>query len=253
MINRKYFLLLIATLCFACKQKHDRLIPVNDFFKSEERVAFSISPDGKNLSYLKLTGKNQNIFVENIATGKALQVTDLKESVVGYYSWVSDNELIYYRQKKAGPNNPADVFIIDRSGKKERQLNVTEKSRLRVLKDQLIDNKFLLVSSNTRDSTVFDVYRLNVRDGKMEMAAKNPGNITNWITDTNGKLRLATSSDGVNETLLYRENENQTFKPILTNNFKTTFNPIALSETNPNIVYAISNVHRDKNALVELD
>jgi dipeptidyl aminopeptidase/acylaminoacyl peptidase len=253
MINRKYFLLLIATLCFACKQKHDRLIPVNDFFKSEERVAFSISPDGKNLSYLKLTGKNQNIFVENIATGKALQVTDLKESVVGYYSWVSDNELIYYRQKKAGPNNPADVFIIDRSGKKERQLNVTEKSRLRVLKDQLIDNKFLLVSSNTRDSTVFDVYRLNVRDGKMEMAAKNPGNITNWITDTNGKLRLATSSDGVNETLLYRENENQAFKPILTNNFKTTFNPIAFSETNPNIVYAISNVHRDKNALVELD
>jgi dipeptidyl aminopeptidase/acylaminoacyl peptidase len=253
MTYRKYLLLILAALCFACTQQQGKLIPVNDFFKSEERVAFSISPDGKNLSYLKLTGKNQNIFVENIASGKAAQITDLKESAVGYYFWVSDNELIYYRQKKVGPNNPADVFIIDRSGKNERQLNVNSKSRMRVLKDQLIDNKFLLVSSNTRDSTVFDVYRLNVRDGKMEMAAKNPGNITNWITDSKGKLRLATSSDSVNETLLYRENENQAFKPILTNNFKTTFNPIAFSETNPNIVYAISNVHRDKNALVELD
>lgn len=249
----KYCLLILVAFCFACTQQQNRLIPVNDFFKSEERVAFSISPDGKNLSYLKLTGKNQNIFVENIASGKAAQVTNLKGSVVGYYFWVSDNELIYYRQKKAGPNNPADLFIIDRSGKNERQLNENTKSRMRVLKDQLIDNKFLLVSSNARDSTVFDVYRLNVRDGKMEMAAKNPGNITNWMTDSKGKLRLATSSDGVNEILLYRENEDHAFKPILTNNFKTTFNPIAFSESNPNIVYAISNVHRDKNALVELD
>jgi dipeptidyl aminopeptidase/acylaminoacyl peptidase len=254
MTYRKYFLLiLLLPLCFACRQQQHKLIPVNDFFKSEERVAFSISPDGKNLSYLKLTGANQNIFVENIATGKADQITNLNASVVGYYFWVSDNELIYYRQKKAGPNNPADVFIIDRSGKNARQLNDNEKSRMRVLKDQLIDNKYLLVSSNQRDSTVFDVYRLNVRDGKMEMAAKNPGNITNWITDTKGKLRLATSSDGVNETLLYRENENQAFKPVLTNNFRTTFSPIAFSETSPNIIYAISNVHRDKNALVELD
>ena len=253
MTYRKYLLLILLPLCFACSRQQEKLIPVDDFFKSEERVAFSLSPDGKNLSYLKLTGKNQNIFVENIASGESKQVTNLDSTVVGYYFWVSDNELIYYRQKKAGNGNPADVFIIDRSGNNQRQLNDTDKSRMRVLKDQLIENKYLLVSSNKRDSTVFDVYRLNVRDGKMDMAAKNPGNITNWITDTKGKLRLAMSSDGVNETLLYRDDENQQFKPVITNNFKTTINPIAFSETSPNIIYAISDVKRDKNALVELD
>lgn len=87
----------------------------------------------------------------------------------------------------------------------------------------------------------------------MDMAAKNPGNITDWITDSQGKLRLATSSDGVNETLLYRDTENKVFKPVFTNNFKTTCKPIAISGDRPNIVYAISNVNRDKNALVELD
>jgi dipeptidyl aminopeptidase/acylaminoacyl peptidase len=225
---------------------------VNDFFKSEERVAFSISPDGKNLSYLKLVGKRQNIFVENVLTGKSIQVTSLQDNLIGYYFWVSNDELIYYQQN-SGPGNQSDVYIINKSGENERQLNDSENSRMRVLKDQLIDNKYLLVSSNKRDSTVFDVYRLNVRNGKMDMAAKNPGNITNWITDSKGQLRLASSSDGVNETLLYRENENQVFKPILTNNFKTTINPIAFSETDPNIIYAISNVNRDKNALVELD
>jgi dipeptidyl aminopeptidase/acylaminoacyl peptidase len=253
MTYKKYLLLILLPLCFACSRQQGKLIPVDDFFKSEERVAFSLSPDGKNLSYLKLTGKNQNIFVENIASGESKQVTNLDSAIVGYYFWVSNNELIYYRQKKAGNGNPADVFIIDRSGKNQRQLNDNNKSRMRVLKDELIDNKYLLVSSNTRDSTVFDVYRLNVRDGKMDMAAKNPGNITNWITDTKGKLRLATSSDGVNETLLYRDDENQQFKPVITNNFKTTINPIGFSETSPNIIYAISDVNRDKNALVELN
>ena len=132
-------------------------------------------------------------------------------------------------------------------------MSKNEKSRLRVLEDQLIDNKFLLVLSNKRDSTVSDVYRLNVRDGNMEMAAQNPGNITKWMTDARGKLRMATSSDGVNETLWYRENEAQKLRPLLTNNFKTTIVPVAFSEKNHDIVYAISNLNRDKNALVELD
>lgn len=252
MVFRRYFCLIVLTLLFACKREQTRLIPVNDFFKSEEKVAFSVSPDGKNLSYLKLVGTRQNIFVEDVSTGKSFQVTRLQDNLIGYYFWVSNDELIYYKQNP-GPGNQADVYIINKSGENERQLNDNEQSRMRVLKDQLIDNKYLLVSSNKRDSTVFDVYRLNVRNGKMEMAAKNPGNITNWITDSKGQLRLASSSDGVNETLLYRENENQAFKPILTNNFKTTINPIAFSETQPDIIYAISNVNRDKNALVELN
>lgn len=87
----------------------------------------------------------------------------------------------------------------------------------------------------------------------MEMAAQNPGNITSWMTDAKGKLRMAISSDGINETLLYREKESQSLKPVITNNAKTKLFPVAFSEDKPNIIYAISNVNRDKYALVELD
>jgi dipeptidyl aminopeptidase/acylaminoacyl peptidase len=243
---------LLLTLTFGCEQKSGHTIPVNDFFKSQERVAFAISPDGKMLSYLQLVGKKQELFVEQVETGESKQITNLDKHVIGYYFWVSNDELIYYKEDK-GAGRESDVFIIDKSGNNERQLNANEKGRLSVLKDQLIDNKYLLVSSNKRDSTVFDVYRLNVRDGKMEMAVKNPGNITDWITDSKGQLRLAISSDGVNETLLYRENENKPFTPILTNSFTTTLKPISFSETEADVVYAISNVNRDKSALVELN
>lgn len=249
---RTLYICLALPLLFACNQQAGNIIPVNDFFKSQERVAFAISPDGKNLSYLKLTGKKQELFIERVEDGKSLQITHLDDSVIGYYFWVSDNELIYYKEKENN-DTQSDVFIINKSGGNERQLNDNEKSKMRVLKDQLIDNKFLLVSSNKRDSTVFDVYRLNVRDGKMEMAVKNPGNITDWITDSKGQLRLAISSDGVNQQLLYRENENKAFVPIQTNSFSTTFKPISFSETQPDVIYAISDVNRDKAALVELN
>lgn len=251
--TKKYFWVLLVFLLAACGPGGGvRIIPVADFFRSQDKESYGISPDGKTLSYLKLQGRDQNLFIEDLATGKSVQITHMNQKKINYYFWISDNELIYYRQK-SGAERLSDIFIIDRNGKSERQLSDSGQSRMRVLKDQLIDNKFMLVSSNKRDSTVFDVYRLNVRDGHMDMAIKNPGNITDWITDANGKLRLATSSDGVNETLLYRDSENEAFRPVITNNFKTTFKPIALSENRPDRVYAISNVNRDKNALVELN
>ncbi len=244
---------MIIVFLSACKQANkNTIIPVNDFFKSQDKATYRLSPNGKSISYLKLQDKKQNLFVEDIASGKAIQLTKLQEKNINFYAWVSDDELIYYKEKE-GERFQSDLYIINKDGKDEKLLSKNEKSKLRVLEDQLIDNKFLLVLSNKRDSTVSDVYRLNVRDGEMEMAAQNPGNITKWITDTRGKLRMAMSNEGVNETIWYRENENQKLRPLLTNNFKTTIVPVAFSEKNHNIVYAISNLNRDKNALIELD
>lgn len=249
----RYFILIFAFALFGCHQGNKTpVIAVNDFFKSQDKATYRISPDGKSLSYLKLQDKKQNLFVENIATGKIVQLTQLQEKNISFYSWVSNNELIYYKEK-AGASFQSDLYIINKEGKEEKQLSKNDLARIRVLDDQLIDDKYLVVLSNQRDSTVSDVYRLNVRDGNMEMAAQNPGNITNWMTDAKGKLRMATSSDGVNETFLYRENENQSFKPIITNNFKTTLYPLAFSENKPNVIYAVSDVNRDKSALIELD
>lgn len=252
-VAKKYVWLILVVFLFACDEAGKvSIIPVNDFFKSQDRATYRISPDGKSLSYLKLQDKKQNLFVEDIATGNVMQLTQLHEKNISFYSWVSNNELIYYKEKE-GTRFQSDLFIVNKTGKDERQLSSNAKARIKVLEEQLIDNKFLLVLSNQRDSTVSDVYKLNVRDGMMKIVAQNPGNITNWMTDSKGKLRMAVSSDGVNETFLYRENEFQNFKPIVTNNFKTTLFPVAFSENKPNIVYAVSDVNRDKNALIELD
>ncbi|KQM66378.1 peptidase [Pedobacter sp. Leaf216] len=249
---KRVFLLLMVALIWACKGSNNEIIPVDDFFKTQDKAYYRISPDGKSLSYLKLQDKKLDLFVEDLATGNSVQLTHLNGKSISFHFWTSNNELIYYTEDES-KERKSDIFVINKDGSKQVQLSANEKSRLRVIEDQLIDDKYIIVASNKRDSTVFDVYRLNVRNGKMDIAAKNPGNITEWMTDNRGVLKIAVASDGVNETLMYRENENQPFAPVITNNFETTLQPIAFSEDQPNILYAISNVNRDKNALVALD
>jgi len=250
---RKYVWLFVVVALFACKQeKQVREIPVNDFFKTQDRAIYRLSPNGKYLSYLTLKDKKQHLVVEDLEQGNITEVSKQEERNINFYCWVSNDELIYYKEKE-GSRFQTDLYIVNKNGTEERLLNADDKSKVRLLEDQLIDDKFLLVSSNRRDSTVFDVYRLNVRNGQMLIAAKNPGNFTDWLTDSKGKLRMAISTDGVNESVWYRENEGKPFQKIITNNFKTTLWPVAFSESKPNIIYAISNVDRDKNALVEID
>ena len=56
----------------------------------------------------------------------------------------------------------------------------------------------MLIQMNKENPQVFDVYRINVNSGDMTVVGQNPGNITGWQTDHNGKLRMAITTDGVN-------------------------------------------------------
>jgi dipeptidyl aminopeptidase/acylaminoacyl peptidase len=84
------------------------------------------------------------------------------------------------------------------------------------------------------------------------MVAENPGNITGWVTDHDGKIRAAVTSDGVNTSLLYRENEKDKFKTVITTSFKESLTPALFTFDNNNL-YCLSNLGRDKAALVEFD
>jgi len=105
---------------------------------------------------------------------------------------------------------------------------------------------------NKRVREIFDVYRLNTVTGELTMVAQNPGNITGWVTDHDGNIRIASTTDGVNTSILYRDTEKDTFQNVMTTNFKESFGPLFFTFDNKNI-YAVSNLGRDKTAIVEYD
>ena len=100
---------------------------------------------------------------------------------------------------------------------------------------------------------IFDPYRLNLNTGEMTLLAENPGNIQGWMTDHDGKLRVAYAIvDGVNTQILYRETEQEPFRPVLTTSFKDAVSFYVFTPDNK-MVYATSNIGRDKAALVVVD
>ena len=41
-----------------------KLIPLRDFFKNPEKVAFQVSPDGKSISFMQSYQRRMNVFVQ---------------------------------------------------------------------------------------------------------------------------------------------------------------------------------------------
>ncbi|HQS53142.1 MAG TPA: prolyl oligopeptidase family serine peptidase, partial [Daejeonella sp.] len=204
----------------------------------------------KYISYLKPDNNRIHIYVETLDGKTTTQLTcDSNRSIANYF-WASNNEILYL--KGASENMDPGLFAVNIDGNNKRELLSFPNTKIRLISSGPVSDGQVLVSLNKRDSTVFDAYRLNMKTGNLSLLFQNPGNITKWYSDPAGKLRMAIASDGVNETLLYRDRESQNFRSVLTNNFKTSISPISFSADN-SCIYALSNKNRDKMALVELD
>ncbi len=245
-----FFCFVLATLVSCNMEKATKRIPIENFFNVPINTSYLVSPDGKYISYLKPDNNRIHIYVETLDGKTTTQLTcDSNRSIANYF-WASNNEILYL--KGASENMEPGLFAVNIDGNNKRELLSFPNTKIRLISSGPLSDGQVLVSLNKRDSTVFDAYRLNMKTGNLSLLFQNPGNITKWYSDPTGKLRMAIASDGVNETLLYRDKESQDFRSVLTNNFKTSISPISFSADN-SCIYALSNKNRDKMALVELD
>jgi len=224
-------------------------IPMRDFFKNPQESAHQISPDGKYLSWLAPYERRMNVFVKSLSGGDAWRVTSETARDINGYFWKGDR--ILYVKDFGGDEN-FHVVSVNLKGEDLKDLTPGEKVRAMIV-DALVDHdNYIIVSHNKRDPKVFDVFRTDVKTGEQKLIAQNPGNITSWMTDHEGKLRIAGTTDGVNTTLLYRESEDEPFKPLLTTNFKEQVEPILFTFDNKRLIVQ-SNRGRDKTAIFEFD
>jgi Tol biopolymer transport system component len=247
----KLFYFLLILLLSACANRPNvRTIPIEDFFKNPEKTSFKISPDGKYVSFLQPYRNRLNIFVQPIGGDQALQLTADSDRNISYYFWANNDQLLYLKDKDGDENRR--LFAVNRDGSNVRELIPDKDVRIRIIALDRIKNNQILLALNKRDSSIFDAYRLDILTGKISLVALNPGNITDWIADADGQLRAAVASDGVNTTVLYRTKENQKFRTLFSNNFKTSIKPLGFCKES-DCMYALSNDGRDKTALVEID
>ncbi|MFK7947061.1 MAG: prolyl oligopeptidase family serine peptidase [Saprospiraceae bacterium] len=225
-------------------------IPLKDFFKNPESSAYQLSPNGKYISYLAPYERRMNIHVKNLETNEIIRVTELTDRSVSGYMWATNERLLYVRD--FGGDENYHILAVNIDGSDNVDLTPFEKVQAGLIDDLENDEEHVLVSLNTRNPQCFDPYRLNIVTGELTILAENPGYITSWMTDHDGKLRIATATDGVNTSILYRKTETDEFQNVLTTNFRESVSPLFFSFDNQ-YVYASSNLGRDKSAIVKFD
>ncbi|MEM9051588.1 MAG: S9 family peptidase [Bacteroidota bacterium] len=225
-------------------------IPVEDFFKNPEMASFQISPDGKYYSYRAPWESRMNIFVKEVGSDDAVRVTEQTDRDIQGYFWASADRIVYLKDDNGDEN--FYLVAVNPDGSNLTPLTKIEGVRTQIIDDLEDDKDHMIVGLNQRNPQVFDPYRIDINTGEMTMIMENPGNITGWMTDHDGKLRVAMTSDGVTTSLLYRDTEDDEFAPILTTNFKETLSPVFFTFDNQKL-YASSNLGRDKTAIVVFD
>ena len=211
------------------------LVPLRDFFRNPVAAAYQVSPGGDYISWMAPWESRLNVFVQPVdGSAEPRRLTSATKRDIGGYFWSAKDQIVYL-QDDGGDEN-FHLYAVNADGGGQKDLTPFPGVRVGVVDDLRDDEDHLLVSLNKRDARVFDVFRLNTRNGEMELVAENPGSVTSWITDHEGKVRAATQTDGVNSELLYRATEDEAF---------FTFDNEEL--------YATSNLGRDKAAIVRLD
>ena len=230
---------------------------IKDFFGNPERTGYQLSPDGKTLSFMAPFERRRNLHIVALPAdgsapdfAKAKRLTSETARDIAGYFWKGNGHLLF--AKDFGGDENFHVVSVDVKSGDIKDLTPIPKIQANIVDDLRDDPENVLVQHNQRNPQIFDVYKINVKTGAATMVAENPGNITGWVTDHKGAVRIATTTDGVNASVLYRPTEKAAFKTVVTTDFRTAVNPVFFTFDNKN-VYTLSNRGRDKTALVVLD
>lgn len=244
--------IVFAVLFAQSKSAPPRLIPMQGFFRNPEKAKVRISPNGKYYAYTADEKGKMNVFVQPVNGGNAVRATNDTVRSIWQYSW-KGNRIIYFQDMGGDENFQA--FSVQPDGKDFKALTPFPGVRTKFLDDLRFipgrDNE-VMVTINKRDKQYFDPYLLNIETGALTLLYDNKQNFNSWWIDNNGIIRLATKTDGVNVTYLYRNNTTDSFTTLLTTSFRENFSPQSFDANNKNI-YVLSNINRDKIALVEYD
>ncbi len=204
-------LLLALSLCLpalaqtpvaaAPAQAPPALIPRDVLFGNPERARPRLSPDGLKLAWLAPDKKDVlQVWVKTVGKDDDAIVTADKRRGIRTFEWAEDSSTVLYLQDSDGDEN-FHVYAVDLAAKSVRDLTPYQGIRASV---EAVSHKVpgrILVSMNLRNPKLFDVYRVDLKTGGLELDTTNPGDVGSWAAtdDLFVKGAQATLLDGTTE------------------------------------------------------
>lgn len=238
----------------AAQDTGDHRYAVEDFFHTPEQSAFSLSPDGQYVAYFSPYERRKNIFVREIASGETVRITEETVRDIGGFFWANPRRILYV--KDSGGDENYRLYGVGIDGDDHQDLTPYEKVTVQLIDDLEDNHDEVIIGLNKDNPELFDPYRLNIHTGALIQLAKNRPDapVTSWMTDHDGRLRIAIRTEGgTNTVLMYRDHEDEEFRDVITTDFTEEMNPLFFDFDTPRLVYALSNLNRDKKVLVHFD
>lgn len=227
------------------------LIPREILFGNPERTSPELSPDGRRLAWLAPDTNNVlQVWVKTVGKDDDKIVTADKKRGIRQYLWAKNNHILLYMQDSDGDEN-FHVYGVDLESGNVRDYSPFQGVRASVLEPNPDFPDELLLTLNLRDRALFDVYRLNLKNGGLDLDTQNPGDVADWAADAKFQVRLAQIStpDGGTE-IRTRVDTHSPWKTLLKVGPEEILEAIGFTRDGKSL-YLKSSIGRDTAAVVE--
>ncbi len=252
-MTRKTFPLILAAglTAFVSRAELPPMISREILFGNPEKTSPELSPDGTRLAWLAPDKKNVlQVWVKTVGKDDDKIITADKHRGIRQYFWAKDNRTLLYLQDADGDEN-FHIYGVDLPSGNVRDLTPFQGVRAQVtdLNPNFPDQ--VLVELNLRDRKLFDVYRLSLKNGALDLDTENPGDVGGWMTDPKFRVRLAqiTPPDGGTEVRL-RADEKSPWKTFLKVGPEEIVEPLSFTPDGKSL-YLKSSIGRDTAAVIE--
>lgn len=204
------------------------------FFGDPEISGAQISPDGKFVAFIKPLNGTRNVFVKRTEEpfDAARPVTNDQQRPIPSFFWSRDGKYILFVQDAAGDEN-FNVYAVDPAAAppagaqipEARNLTEARGVRAVIYAVPKTDTDLIYVGLNDREAAWHDLYRVRISTGARELVRLNTERISEWIFDTQDRLRLATRTADNGDTEMLRVDASE-FEQIYTCSVFETCAPV---------------------------
>lgn len=192
-----------------------KLIPRSVLFGNPERSSPTLSPDGTQLAYLAPVNDVLNVWVRTLGQDDDCPVTSDDKRGIHGFAWQYDNRHILYAQDADGDENWR-IYQTEIATRQTTNLTPFDKVQASIVAYKWDKPDTLLVQTNQRDESLFDVYRLDLTTGKLEMDTENPGDVSGWDADHDLQVRVAQVMTADGSTVIrVRENAGAPWRELI--------------------------------------
>lgn len=249
---------LLAVLCAAlfpaiAPAELPPLIPREVLLGNPERARPRLSPDGKRFAWLAPDAKNVlQVWIKTVGKEDDKVITADKKRGIRQYWWAKNNRTLIYAQDTEGDEN-FHLYGVDLDTLNVRDLTPVQGARAFLI-DLLPEfPEEMLVSTNIRNRQLFDIQRINLKTGAIDLDTENPGDVSSWVSDSKFQARaaIATLPNGGTE-IRVRDDRKSPWRSLVKVGPDEILEAVSFSADGKSI-FLKSSIGRDTAALIEKD